>query len=180
MAGKIALFLAGLVVGAGLTLWGIRIGAPPSASSLTESAAAQEAAAIGQEFDRVSARIAELEVEKLDLASELRTLKAQLAGKGPSPAVHEPELVRSHSKPEGKGATNRVRAAMQDMMRAALQQQVEGKLAQMQTRLQLSPEQAEQARAILERQFSTGIAMAEKVMAGDANSADLSDLPDTL
>src|SRR4030095_12200609 len=72
-----------------------------------------------------------------------------------------------------RGSTNKMRAAMKDMMRATLQQQVEGKLAQMQTRLNLTPEQAEQARAILERQYSLGVGIAEKVMTGEASPADV-------
>lgn len=152
--------------------------------------AAAEGQAGSSELEAARKRIDELEATNLKLADRVQSLLRQTA---PHTAAGSKTSATPESSEDGEGEGNLLsmftggsekdpsrRAAMKEMMATAIRQQVDGKLARMQERLSLTPEQAQKAREILESQYSLGLELAEKSMTGKASGTDVKQLQEQL
>lgn len=177
----LGLFVAGAVVGGafvgsrskppGVTRFGQQMTA-----ALTESS--NRVVALESQLERSRERVAKLETETINLASRAQELTKQAeagAAKPPRKSASSNPLAALFGGGEG-GEETEAGKAMKGLMEAALKQQLDGKLGQMKTKLNLSPEQEIAIRGILEKQFGQGRAIAEKMMTGKATKEELADV----
>jgi hypothetical protein len=175
-------FIGGFALGAVVAVLAVRQFQPrpqPAVGAETparRSDSAPTPAAEPEALTRARERVTKLEADNLKLAERVQALsKATTA----NPPVKAPETKSGGVNPLAAlfggedGGTNEAGKAMRGVMAAAMKQQLEGKLRQMKTKLNLSPEQEQSIRGILEQQFGAGQAMAEKMFSGKATADDV-------
>jgi len=184
MASKLVSLIVGMVLGVGAAWLVLRQPAPhlEQAATPPPQATTAEGGAGNSELEAARKRIDELEATNLKLADRVQSLLRQTT---PPATAGSTTSATPDASEDGDGAEDLLsvftggadkdparRAAMKEMMATAVRQQVDGKLARMQERLNLTPEQAQQAREILESQFAVGLEMAEKAMTGKSSATD--------
>lgn len=135
------------------------------------SNASNQAAELGEQLAKSATRTKSLEADNLKLAKRVQELMKETATAGTKPARRANPFAAMFGGGED-GETNQINAAMQDMMKAAIEQQMEGKIAQMKSKLNLTPEQEKSAREILGRMFGRGQEVAAKMMKGEVSAEE--------
>jgi hypothetical protein len=176
MAGKLIAFLAGAAIGAGLCGWWLIRQSRTNATAAIESVRAEQAQAIADtqrelESERARAKAARTETDRM--AARVEELDLQLAAaRRPREEASSKSALAALFKPEG---TNANASALSGMMKAAIEQQVEGKVSAMKLRLNLTPDQEAAVREILGREMRRGTEMAEKMFKGELTMEQLQD-----
>jgi hypothetical protein len=176
----LGLFVAGAVVG-GL-LVASRSGQPektPFGRQMTTALqdSSNRVVTLEAELKQANTRIAKSEADTIKLA-----MQAQQLANPDGPGGGKPSRITPAANPlaalfgGAEGEDNPAGKAMKGLMEAALQQQLDGKLGLMKTKLNLTPEQETAIRGILEKQFGQGRALAEKMMTGKATQEELADV----
>jgi hypothetical protein len=177
----LGLFVAGAVVGA------LVVTSRPRHPEKTEFGqqmttalleSSNQVVALESQLERSRERVAKLEADTVNLASRAQELTKQAEAAASKPPRKSPSanpLAALFGGGEG-GEETEAGKAMKGLMEAALKQQLDGKLGQMKTKLNLTPEQETAIRGILEKQFGQGRAIAEKMMTGKATKEELADV----
>ena len=174
-------FAIGLVVGVGATaiLLSARSGptgviAERDRLQTEISTATNQVAELGEQLATATTRAKKLDDDNLKLATRVQELMKQSpvantakSGKD-KPANPFAALLGDENSESGK--------AMKGMMEAAMKQQLEGKIAGMKSKLNLTPDQETQIRALLEQQSSAGGELAQKMLAGKMTKEEMADL----
>ena len=134
-------------------------------------ATSNQVAELGEQLAKSATRTQSLEADNLKLAKRVQELMKETASAGTKPARRANPFAAMFGGGED-GETNQINAAMQDMMKAAIEQQMEGKIAQMKSKLNLTPEQEKSAREILGRMFGRGQEVAAKMMKGEGSAEE--------
>ncbi len=151
----------------------------------TASAPSEQTPAVGPTptseavaLSRAQERAEKLEADNLKLAERVQALsKAASSPPAPKPVEAKPAPGNPFAALFGgeDGGTNEAGKAMRGVMEAAIKQQLEGKLRQMKSKMNLSAEQEQSIRGILEKQFGAGRVMAEKMFSGKATEGEVAD-----
>lgn len=173
MPAKITFFILGLLVGAGAAaaLFVLRFQPPEIARErgpwpAEAGGVSHQVAELDGQLATVTTRNKNLEADNLKLATRVQELMKQTAGAAKTgsgkPANPLVAMFGDGDSESGK--------AMQGMMKAALEQQLEGKLALMNSKLKLSPDQENSAREILGKMYGRGRDLAAKMMKGELSA----------
>lgn len=174
MASKIALFLLGLAVGAVVC-----------AAILSKKAHTETTAALAATTSSFTNQIAELQSTLTATKARLDSVRednGRLAARVQELMKEEtatPTVAEKPAKKSGLAAlfggdgTNGFSEAMSGMMKAAIEQQIEGKMSAMKTKLNLTPEQDAAVRDIMGRQMSKGTELAQKMLTGDLTKEEM-------
>ena len=173
MFSKVVLFSLGLLVGSGATMLLLATRSPIPESVREQNrlqvevgVATNQVAEIGGQLATVTTRNKNLEADNLKLATRVQELMKQTAGAtkaGGSKAANPLAAMFGDGDSEsGK--------AMQGMVKAAIEQQMEGKLALMKSRLNLSPDQEVAACEVLGKMYGRGRDLAAKMMKGELSA----------
>lgn len=178
-------FLGGLVLGAVVATVlarqfqpGTLPTVPPEAQAQAQSQEAASAASSAAEaLAKAQERVTKLEADNLKLAERVQSLSKATADAAPAKPKKSKEPVNPLAAMFGgeDGGTNEAGKAMRGVMEAAIKQQMEGKMRQLKSKLNLTPEQEESIRGILEKQLGAGRAIAEKMLTGKATEGDMAD-----
>ena len=181
MKSKVVAFVVGLVVGAGAA----SLVLPKLPRSYEEATAMERLRAqfdattnqvteLGEQLTAATTRAQKAEADNLKLATKVQELMKQApvasvtkSGKD-KPANPFAAMFGNEDSESGK--------AMKGMMEAALKQQLEGKIAGMKSKLNLTPDQETQIRGILEQQSNAGGELAQKMLAGKMTKEELADI----
>ena len=131
----------------------------------------KQAAVLNEQLVRAKARTQKLESDNLQLATKVQDLMKQVDA-APKPKASKNPLMAMFGGDDA-GDTNGAGSAMRQMMKAAMEQQMEGKISRMKSRLNLTPEQEKAAREILGRANSRGQEVAEQVLKGGSKPSDV-------
>ena len=187
MNSKLPAFLLGLVAGALVVTGVFTAVSRQKAAAAAEAAAAQSSAqaaaasaqtsALNDQLTSAKARIQKLESDNLQLATKVQDFMKQ-ADAAPKPASKpQKNGLAAMFGGDDNGDTNGAGSAMRQMMKAAIEQQMEGKVTRMKSKLNLSPDQEKAVREILSRASNQGQEMAEKMLKGDAKATDVAKAP---
>lgn len=176
MKSKLPAFALGLVLGAAVVA-ALAFTRFQQTEALHQEALAQAQAAdatnrvadLDGQLAKAEARTKRLEADNLKLATRVQELMKQAGTAGTKPARPANPFAAMFGG-GGDGDTNQFGAAMKGMMKAALEQQLEGKIAQMKTKLNLTPDQEKSARDILGRIYGRSQDMAAKMMKGELSA----------
>jgi len=163
---------------------GLAIGAAVCAAILGKKARGDTAASVATAGASMSNQVADLQSElaaargRLDASREENdrlTAKAQeLMRPAAAPATEQKPAKRTGlAALFGGDGTNELSEAMSDMMKSALEQQVEGKVMAMKSHLKLPPEQETAIRDILNKQMGKGVEIAQRMFKGDLSKEEL-------
>ncbi len=163
MRTKPVLFLAGVLLGIAI-MGALQVLTKPG----TPASTADPAAKLHDDLDAAEQRNKKLESEKAALVAEVLNLKSA----PPKAASAEPAQPKTAAASPfaalfggGGSDTNRT-AAMSQMMKAAMQQQVDMRVSALKLRLGLTPEQEQSVRALFDKQFGMGAEVASKMFQG--------------
>lgn len=192
MKSKWPAFLLGLALGVALAVAGARLqskrpASPPANNHLPQPGAALEPAAVppGQlEADLATAqrKLADAERQNQRLAVKVQELlKAapkspatpSVTSEGDGDATDANPLAAMAKMFDGKGGSNRLGGAMREMMKTAMEQQMEGRMGLMKSRLNLTAEQEAAIREALEKQAGVQQELSEKMLSGKLNRDEL-------
>jgi len=172
MASKIISGLLGAIIGAALCAVVL--------TARSRSAAAAVEAARGEQTKALSDLQNELEVERTRvkalreeadlLAKRALELNKQVAAK---PAAEPPAKKTGFAALFGGDGTNDNSGAFSGMMKAAMDQQIEGKISGMKTRLNLTPEQEAAVREILNKEMHRSTELAQKMLKGEMTMEEM-------
>lgn len=177
MTSKAIPFILGLVVGAAVY-----------AAVLSKKSHPETPVATVAELAASSNQIADLKAELAAANSRLEKANAdndKLAARVQESLKHESTSAVAAEKPKkprglaalfGGDGTNEMSEAMGGMMKAAIEQQMEAKLAGMKAKLNLTPEQEKAIREIMTKQMSKGMAAAQKMFSGDLSKEEMEKL----
>jgi hypothetical protein len=135
-------------------------------------AATNRVADLDGQLAKAEARTKRLEADNLKLATRVQELMKQTDATARAKPARPANPFAAMFGGGEDGDTNQLGAAMQNMMKAAIEQQVEGKVGLMKSKLKLTPEQEKAAREILGRQFGQGQEIAAKMMKGELSAED--------
>lgn len=178
-------FLGGLALGAVVATLVARQFQPQPQPTIPPEAQAQGAAAApspaAEALAKAQERVTKLEADNLKLAERVQALSKATAAAPAAKPKKSQETVNPFAAMFGgeDGGTNEAGKAMRGVMEAAIKQQMEGKMRQLKAKLNLTPEQEESIRGILEKQFGAGRAIAEKMFSGKATEGDIADATQT-
>ena len=153
---KAFIFIAGMVFGAAFFFGGEKIfNQSTSGDAVAVDAAKLKAAndVLAHEKERTAA------LDKRELDLKLQTAKLDIAKNAPA----------SGTDPQSKAPG----AAMAEMTKAVIKQQMDMKLAALTSRLKLTPEQANAISDILDKQAAIAQGMSEKMLSGKMTKAEL-------
>ncbi len=170
MISKVTFFILGLVIGVAVC-----------AAVMNTNHQRQMAGELSKMAAQFTNQIADLEasavsrqaqLDQLGTNNDRLTAQVQEFLKREAIQTVVPPKSEPASKPKGLAAlfgdgTNNMSEAMNKMMQTAMEQQVEGKLAGMKTKLELTPEQEAAIRNIMTNQMSRTTAMAQKMFGGE-------------
>jgi hypothetical protein len=175
-------FLAGLIIGVLAMLVLRPVKQPSQAPAPVSSPVAEDRVQreqLKEQLSTAEARTEELKAENVALTAQLESLKTNTTAStasnesaiasAPSPANQSPFAAMFG----GAGGSNQVGEAMSKMMKAAMQQQVEGKMSAMKARLHLTDDQEHKVRDILEAQYDKIGDATAKLFQGKASKDDL-------
>jgi hypothetical protein len=190
MNSKLPAFILGAAAGAGLTYLAVSTQSGKAAAAAQERAAADSAArvaesglkvaAVQQQLAQEKARTGKLESDNLQLAKRVQDLMQQ------APPAPTPDKSKGPSNPLAamfggdSNDTNGPGNAMQQMMKAALEQQMEGKITRMKSKLNLSPDQEKGIREALSGEMKRGQENALRMLKGDTKSEEPAKAPVTV
>lgn len=174
-------FAFGLVVGVGATAIVLSARSGP-AEVIAErdrlqtevGNATNQVAELGEQLATATTRAQKLEADNLKLANRVQELMKQAPGAGAAksgkdkPANPLAAMFGDENSESGK--------AMKGMMEAAMKQQLEGKIAGMKSKLNLTPEQESQIRTLLEQQSNAGSELAQKMLTGKMTKEEMADI----
>lgn len=172
---KILAFTFGLILGATVSaLWVVKTRSPEKAP-----APASESAVLSNELAATKSELAVTKAELERARSDNDKLAA--AAQQAMQREHATLSVVEQPKPKKTGlaamfggdGTNKVSEAMSGMMKAAIEQQMDAKLAGMKTRLNLTPEQETAIRDIMAKQMEKGLAAAQKMFGGEMSKEEM-------
>ena len=182
---KLPAFILGAAAGAGLTYLALSTQSNKAVAVAQERAAAESAvraqesgtklAAAQQQLTQEKTRTSKLENDNLQLAKRVQDLMQQ------APAT--PEKPKAASNPLAamfggdSNDTNGPGNAMQQMMKAALEQQMEGKITRMKSKLNLSPDQEKAVREALSGEMKRGTEAAVRMLKGDTKPEEAPKAP---
>lgn len=175
MTSRVLLFLLGAIVGAGICA------AVLSHHTKTESAATGAAsnAAFSNQLAEFQATISDAKTRLASAREENDKLVARV-----QELMQQQEAAQA-AKPKpakktgiaalfgGEEGTNGFSEAMSGIMKSAIQQQIEGKLGGMKTKLNLTPEQEKAIREVMEKQMNRGTELAQKMFKGDVTKEEM-------
>ncbi len=180
MSSKLPVFLLGAAAGAGLTFFVVTNQSQKAASASEERAAAEAAVrsadssnhlvVVQQQLTLAKVHTDKLETDNLQLAKRVQDLMQQTANTSAKPKAPANPLAAMFGD---SSDTNGPGGAMQQMMKAAIEQQMEGKLTRMKSKLNLTPDQEKAAREILGRGMRQGQEVAARMLKGDAKPEEL-------
>jgi hypothetical protein len=179
MTSKIIPFILGGVIGAAVTA-----GLLFHQSNQGEAKAVQEASlTYTQQMAALETALssARTRLEESQQLNDSMTVKIQELMKRPATQSSQSAPAASE-KPKGLAAlfggdgTNGVSKTMTDMIKSAVEQQLEAKVAALKTRLGLTAEQETAIREILAKQMGLGSQIAEKMMKGELSQEELQKL----
>jgi hypothetical protein len=170
MISKVTLFILGLVIGATVCV-----------AVMNAKHQRQMAGELGKLAAQFTNQIADLEASAASRQTQLDQLgtnndrlTAQVQDFLKREATQNSVAPKKEAAPKPKGfaalfgdGTNNMSQAMSKMMQTAMEQQVEGKLAGMKTKLNLTPEQEAAIRNIMTNQMSRATTMAQKMFGGE-------------
>lgn len=178
MGSKILIFVVGIAVGAA------------AATALLHRKSTGDSASANQDGASLSNRIAEL--ESTVAQTKTRLSEAQSSNDRLTAAVQDmmkkqvpvaaPVAEQENALPQGLaalfggGGTNAFSQAMVEAMRAAAQDEVDGKLAGLKAKLNLTAEQETPIRDILGKEVSKGMEVMEKLTKGELSEAEMEKL----
>ena len=181
MSSKLPVFLLGATAGAGIAFLAVTSQSQKAALASEERHAAESAARSAESSNRLvvvqqqltQARVHsdKLESDNLQLAKRVQDLMQQTANASPKPKAPANPLAALFGGDSND--TNGPGGAMQQMMKAAMEQQMEGKLTRMKSKLNLTPEQEKAAREILGRGMRQGQEAATRMLKGDAKPEEV-------
>ena len=188
MNSKLPAFILGAAAGAGLTYLAVSTQTGKAAAAAQERAAADSAARVAesglkvaaaqQQLAQEKARTGKLESDNLQLAKRVQDLMQQ--------APPTPDKSKGPSNPLSamfggdSSDTNGPGNAMQQMMKAVMEQQVEGKITRMKSKLNLSPDQEKAIREALSGEMKRGQENALRMLKGDTKSEEPAKAPVTV
>jgi hypothetical protein len=178
MTSKVFIFIIGaaLGVGVGAAIFSAKKSAPaaPIAETVSTNATAARVTDLETELESVKARLKQSEQQNDQLASRLQVLNAK-SNDTPPPAPVEPKKPAGLAALFGGDGTNGMSKAMSEMVKTAMAQQFEAKLAGMTAKLNLTPEQQAAIREIMEKQSTRGLDLAQKMLKGEMSEEDAKD-----
>ncbi len=153
---------------------------PPETNAIVSAPGSDQQAAHERE------QIAKLQADNEMLLAKLQTLTASNQAMAETIAQKAPGKSKAAANPfaamfggGGDGDTNGMGGAMQQLIKSQLEQQTEGKISRMKTRLQLTPEQEQKVRDSMGKANEQMMAMTQKMYSGDAKPEDVKDLSST-
>jgi hypothetical protein len=178
MGSKILPFIIGVVVGASAaTALLYRKGAP------TETVSGhQDRASLSNRIAELEATVDESRTRLTDAQSSndrLTTAMQDLMKKqvpAATPSEQENMLPQGLAALFGGGGTNAFSQVMAEAMKSAIQDEVEGKMAGLKAKLNLTPEQETAIQAILGKEMSKGMEVLEKLTKGELSEAEMEKL----
>lgn len=166
---KLLLFLAGLLVGAGLTITTL---SPRHSAELEHERA--EAAKLQALVETSQQEAAKLQAANLQLAAEVQAARTNSSRRTTASARAARSAGNAWASMfGGRGESNKFSSAMGGLMKAAMAQQVESQLSTLKFRLKLSDPQAAEVRAILEKQFGAAGDMATRMFQGKLDTNEV-------
>lgn len=130
---------------------------------------------VRKEFEKVRSDNDKLLAKLQELSASNQTLTAAAANVKEATASKEPGNVFAAMFGGGDGATNEMTSAIQKMVKAQMDQQLEAKMSRMKSRLNLIPDQESQIRDVLSQVNEKTIAVSQAFMGGHAKPEDLKD-----
>jgi len=176
MPSKIISFLFGAIVGAALCALIVLSAARRHTAGAVEAMRAEQTSAVNElqgELDAERARLKAAQAESDRIASRAEELAIRLNAK-PAPAS-EPAKKKSGLAAffGGDDGTNGASEGFSGVMKAAVEQQIEGKISGMKLRLNLTPDQETAVREILGKEMRRGTELAEKMFKGDMTMEEM-------
>jgi len=175
---KILPFIVGVLVGASAaTALLYRKDSP------TEATSNHQGASLSNRIAELEATVADTRTRLTDAQSSndrLTTAMQDLMKKQVATAT--PATDQENSLPQGLaalfggGGTNAFSQVMAEAMRSAMQDEVEGKMAGLKAKLNLTPEQETAIQAILGKEMSKGMEVLEKLTKGELSEAEMEKL----
>ena len=163
-------FVFGLVAAVVASLFWYRTSRTPSDAPgvppMVQNGAPAEASGVGESTDAAVERLAaELEAANQQLLVDLMQARSNLAARARVEAPAAPAPTPAPEAPQREG----MNARMQEMMQAAVRQQIDGRISRMKRHLNLTPEQEASIRALLEGQRGASMKMASRFL-GDGEA----------
>ncbi len=141
----------------------------PGIPPMVQNRVPAEASGAGESTDAaVERRAAELEAANQQLLVDLMQARSNLAARARVEAPAAPAPTPAPEVPQREGMT----ARMQEMMQAAVRQQIDGRISRMKRHLNLTPEQEASIRALLEGQMGASMKMASRFLGDGEGGAD--------
>ncbi|HTI70616.1 MAG TPA: hypothetical protein VMF06_11660 [Candidatus Limnocylindria bacterium] len=180
MNSKFISFLAGVVVAGGVMGALLFRRSSNTTPVETSTAAAGESQAASAHSD-LEAKLAAADAKLADLQAENVRLRGKLAGQtvaSNSAARKKPNtgagaMADMISALGGGGETNGEPSALQQMIQAQMETQINGQIAQMKSRLNLTPEQETSIRLFLQNQMKAGSELGMKMLSGSATQEEI-------
>ena len=145
-----------------------------------ETRAEQEAERLAAEVRELRARAGDraefdrLRAAETELKAEVARLRAAVTEARRASTDQAPATPADATPPDDQPVP--LASGVKGMMKGAIEQQLFGQLARMKTKLNLTPDQEEAARAIFTRQVEQAIGAAEKMFAGGMSREDFKQL----
>jgi len=174
MASKLISFLLGAIIGAGACALVLTAKSRNVATTVAASAGEEQSrtlADLQSELDVERARLKASREETDRMAARAEELNIRLAAK----PVSEPAKKKAGFAAlfGGGDGTNDNSAGFSGVMKAAVEQQIEGKVSGMKLRLNLTPDQEVAVREILGKEMRRGTELAEKMFKGDMTMEEI-------
>lgn len=177
MASKLISFFLGAAFGAGLCalVWNSRSQhALQQAVTVVREEHAKAQAEWESELNAERARTKAARDDTDRMAARVEELNLRMAAL--KPAGEPPKKKSGFAALFGGDGTNDNSAAFSGMMKAAIEQQIDGKVSGMKLRLNLTPDQEAAVREIVGKQLRRGTEMAEKMMKGELNMEEAQEM----
>jgi len=174
MTSKIISFLLGAIIGAGACSLVLTAKSRSAASVAVETVRAEQSKALADlqsELDAERARTKAAREETDRMAARTEELNLRLGAT--KPAAEPPKKKTGFAALFGGDGTNDNSEAISGMMKAAVDQQIEGKISGMKTRLNLTPEQEAAVREILNKEMKRGTELAAKMFKGEMTMEEM-------
>ena len=140
-------------------------------------------AATEETLTKVREQFAKLQADNEKLLAKLQTVTASNKAMAEAIAQKVPTKSKSASNPFaamfGGGddsETNGMAGAMQQLIKSQMEQQTEGKINRMKTRLHLTPEQEKQIRDVMTQSNEKTMAITQKIYSGEAKPEELKEV----
>jgi hypothetical protein len=179
MTSKVFIFVFGTAVGVGIgaAVFSAKTtkSIAPAAETVSTNAATVNTAELESELASVKARLKQADQANDMLTARIQSLN-QKAAAPTEPAAEETKKPKGLAALFGGDGTNGMSGAMNEMMKNAMAQQFEAKLAGMTSKLNLTAEQEAAIREIMEKQSARSLEMTQKMFKGELSADEMKDL----